>query len=467
VLAGSYRKKIMKTNSKKSFIKFEGRAIYYLSQYFQRVVWLRDANPTYFNLVCLNSCITPFFILTLVFLATLNVSACSSSSLLGIVKQPENIVNSTTNSTNSNSTFGLFDISTFDVYLENKSIHLLVGGKVSANDKQVKISYTKSEDDGYSWTNPISLNNFPTSINTPGNDVQLAAKGKHLLAIWQTKGELPGMGPMVSDYSEDGGLNWKQGTNPAIYNAGDQSHADLIADQHGRFHAVWLEDPEENGYQSLRYARTIDNGKQWNQTKTLDDSTCSCCWNTFALSPENELNILYRDMKPRDMALLTSSDSGKTWQRLSTVGEFNWKFDGCPHVGGGLAYSQINGLKRLHSLVWTGVDQKAGLYYLASENNGTSWSMPKKMGNAAIHGDIASVDGTVMAIWDEMEADGSGIFYEKSEDSGLTWLAATRLTDANTGATHPRIVATRQGFLAVWTEKPNKQSSHLAWQLIK
>ena len=72
-----------------------------------------------------------------------------------------------------------------------------------------------------------------------------------------------------------------------------------------------------------------------------------------------------------------------------------------------------------------------------------------------------------MAIWDEMEADGTSIFYATSEDGGLTWLTAKRLTAATAVATHPRIVATKQGFLALWTEKPNKQTSHLAWQIIE
>ena len=266
-------------------------------------------------------------------LTVLLLAACSSEPLLDIVNP------STTNADSSyaTATFGLTDISTFDVVVDDGIVHLLVGGKTSAKDKQATIRYVRSEDGGIHWTNPVALSNFPGTIAIRGNDIQLAAKGDHLLAVWQRKGELPGMGPMVSAYSEDGGKTWKQGNNPAINNAGDQSHLDLIADQDGHFHAVWLEDPEENGYQSLRYAQSVDGGKSWGKAAKLDDSTCSCCWNTFALAPNGELNILYRDMKPRDMALQQSSDNGKTWRRTSTVGEFNWQFDGCPHVGGGLA----------------------------------------------------------------------------------------------------------------------------------
>ena len=393
--------------------------------------------------------------------------ACSTEPSLSVVKPNIKTADSATNAAYSTSTFGLYDISTFDVYVDDGTVHIIVGGKASSNDKQTKLHYLRSEDGGNNWSKAIALNTLPATIATRGNDIQLAAKGDHLLAVWQNKGELPGMGPMVSAYSEDGGLTWKQGDNPAVNNAGDQSHLDLIADREGNFHAVWLEDPEENGYQSLRYAQSLDGGKHWAKAATLDDSTCSCCWNTFALAPENGLNILYRDMTPRDMALQQSSDNGLTWRRASTVGEFGWKFDGCPHDGGGLSYAGVDNPKQLHSLVWTGVEQKAGLYHLSSNDNGTSWSTPQKLGNSAVHGDIAAIDSKIIAVWDELEADGTSLFYAKSEDEGRHWPAATRLTQPNNAATHPRLAVTKYGVLALWTEKPNKRPSRLAWQLIE
>ncbi len=398
------------------------------------------------------------------YLASLALIGCSSEPLLSTAEPKKVTAESTTITSYSTSTFGLYDISTFDVYVDDDIIHVIAGGKVSAKDKQIKLNYTRSEDGGQNWLTPVALSNLPASINSRGNDVQLAAKGNHLLAVWQTKGELPSMGSMASAYSEDNGKTWQQGANPAINNEGDQSHIDLIADQHGVFHAVWLEDPEENGYQSLRYSRSVDWGKHWGLATTLDDSTCSCCWNTLALSPEGDLNILYRDMKPRDMALLQSYDDGKTWRHISTVGEFDWKFDGCPHVGGALAYTGSNNTRQLHGLVWTGAEEKSGLYHLISKNNGTNWSIPKKIGNTAIHGDIAAFDGNLVALWDEMEPDGASIFYAKSEDDGLTWSPATRLTTANNAATHPRLVVTKHGLLALWTEKPSKQAGKLALQ---
>lgn len=373
------------------------------------------------------------------------------------------------NAAYAKSTFGLYDISTFDVYVEGQIIHVIAGGKQFSDDQHIVIRYTRSEDGGYRWNNSVAINDgFPTIIASRGNDIQLAANGKYLVALWQTEGELPGMGPMVSAYSADNGKTWSRGLNPAANDDGSQAHIDLIVDQHGNFHVIWLEDPDENGYQGLRYSRSMNHGKQWRRPVTLDGSTCSCCWNTFALSPDNRLNILYRDMTPRDMSLIQSSDTGLTWQRTSTVGDFQWQFNGCPHVGGGLKAVEFNGAVQLHSIVWTGVQENPGLFHLYSDGGGQRWSIPKKLGNVAINGDVAvRSQHNVAAIWNEMEADGLSIFYAKSENGDSTWLAPHRLTQAENSATHPRLVATKHGFLAMWTEKPNVQPGRLAWQIFK
>ena len=404
-----------------------------------------------------------FFRFVVVFMFSLSIFGCSSGSLSTQVDSSK-IIETHPSVSYSASTFGLYDIASFDVFAENNAVHILIAGKSSALDKQNKLRYLRSDDSGNTWQEPVSLGDLPETMASRGNDVQIAVSGERLLAVWQTKGELPSMGPMVSAYSDDNGRTWQRGANPAGNDAGDQSHFDVIADQRGHFHVAWLEDPEENGYQSLRYNRTENSGKSWDKAQTLDNSTCSCCWNTLALSPDNALNILYRDMKPRDMALIQSNDSGLTWQPASTVGEFGWQFDGCPHDGGSLAYPGSRNPKQMHGLVWTGLEQKAGLYYLLSNDNGKTWSTPQRLGNTAIHGDIAVDDGEIMTAWDEMESEGSAIFYAKTRSGENPKFTPIRLTQASNAATHPRLVATKHGFLALWTEKPGKQPSRLAWQ---
>ena len=116
------------------------------------------------------------------------------------------------------------------------------------------------------------------------------------------------------------------------------------------------------------------------------------------------LAVLYRDRDPRDMAVAISEDAARSWERRGVAGEFGWKVDGCPHVGGGLAVfprSPTAG-ETIHALVWTGAPGRAGLYDVASTDGGRNWSEPRELGGrGARHGDLAMTAAGLVAVWDE------------------------------------------------------------------
>lgn len=340
----------------------------------------------------------------------------------------------------------------YDLYADSSVLHALFSAETDSPKKPF-IGYLRSSDGGIHWSQPIEIGHYNSATveSAAGNEVQIAASGNTLLAIWQITGEIPGMGPLMAMYSLDGGQTWKPGGNPTGSEI-DQSHPDLIADGEGRFHLIWLDDRDENGYQGVRYARTRDAGQHWELTQTIDDSSCSCCWNRLLMGADGQLNALYRDMKPRDMSLAQSADAGQTWQKVSSVGEFNWVFDGCPHNGGALTWAG----QTLHSLVWTGVENKAGLYHLGSTDNGKSWSAPQAMGagSMAFHSDIAALDEVhLMAIWDVRGAAGSAMMISESVDNGGQWSHPKPISTPGSSATFPRIVAVSNRYLAMWYEQ--------------
>lgn len=350
------------------------------------------------------------------------------------------------------------DLLSFDVYAEGDRLHALAA---TATDmpKQPNVVYLRTDDAGQHWSSPIEVGHDASATieSSAGNEIQIAALGDTLMAVLQVTGEIPGMGPLETLYSMDGGRNWTLGANPT--GAGsetDQSHPDLVADVDGRFHLVWLDDRDENGYQGVRYARTSDAGQSWELAQTIDKSSCSCCWNRLLIGPEQQVNVLYRDMEPRDMALAQSNDGGQSWVRLSTVGNFNWVFDGCPHNGGGLAWAGNS----LQALVWTGLEDKAGLYHLISDDNGKTWALPQAMGGEALafHSDIAAIDQHLLAIWDARGAEGSVVMISESFDYGKHWSAARQLSTAGSSAQFPRVFATSKGWLALWVEQKSRAS---------
>ncbi len=350
-------------------------------------------------------------------------------------------------------TLPIKNLISYDLYVDGATVHALFAAQTETADKPY-IGYLRSSDGGEHWTQPLQIGQHAASAlqSAAGNELQIAASGNTLLAIWQVKGEIPGMGPLQALYSMDAGQTWVPGSNPTGSDI-DQSHPELIADQQGRFHLMWLDDRDENGYQGARYAASDDAGQHWLNSQTMDDSSCSCCWNRLSADANGDVFALYRDMEPRDMALAESDDAGQSWNKISTVGAFNWQFDGCPHNGGAL--TGVGGAT-LHSLVWTGAAQQAGLYYLRSQDHGKTWSQPQTMGgNAqAFHSDIAQVgERHLLAIWDARGADGSNVLVTESLDAGNHWSPAHQISTPGSAATFPRLLATQNGFLAVWYEQ--------------
>jgi hypothetical protein len=175
--------------------------------------------------------------------------------------------------------------------------------------------------------------------------------------------------------------------------------------------------------------------------------------------------VLYRDKEPTDMAVAATQDGGRTWQRLATVGAFNWAFEGCPHVGGGLgATVDERGNRRLHATAWTAEEKKEGLYHLQSADMGTTWSAPRQITSAAAkHSDLAADGARLLIAWEALEGGRSQILAALSEDAGKSWAEPKRLAQGFS-ASHPLTVASDGRFLVFWTERP-AEGAPIEWRM--
>ncbi|MEO1895090.1 MAG: sialidase family protein [Methylococcales bacterium] len=348
-----------------------------------------------------------------------------------------------------------------DVFKENNNIHILTG----INDQDFStLQYQRSNDQGQSWTTPVNIAPQGTVFNFHrGNDSQVAAWGDNVVVAWMNRGytNRHGSGPMSVAYSHDQGKTWGLGEMAASrWKNGAHAFMALAANDKG-MHFVWLD--SRNGKQGLQYAHSTNGGETWKPETTLDAKTCYCCWNTLASDSHNNLYALYRDKEPSDMALIKVEPENGTPKRVARVGEFDWDFQGCPHVGGALAVHEQGNQVQLHAMVGTMKPEKAGLYYLSSADGGSHWSPEKRMGQGmAVHSDIAVNDsGELLASWDVAGPMGMSIITRKSLDQGQTWLNETALSAPDVDATHPKVVAVNEGFLVFWTEKQEGGSKQL------
>lgn len=357
-------------------------------------------------------------------------------------------------------------VTSLDVCADGSRVSLLIAKR--DGEKPPVLQYLRSNDGGASWSDAatVGAGQAPPIPAHRGADAQIAAAGERVVAVWTTEGteDRFGRGPMASAYSHDGGKTWTAGPNPADDGkATGHAFVDLAAGADGTFHLVWLDgrDGPAAG-KGLRYARSTDGGATWSANATIDPQTCECCWNTIAAGPNGKVYILYRDRDPRDMAIVQSSDGGKTWQPPVTVGNFGWTINGCPHVGGGLAIVPTATEPTLHAIVWTAKDAQAhGSYVLSSANGGKTWSAPHQLGGpTSWRPDIAADENRVVAVWDAYVDNGTAVFASTSSDRGKSWNAPERLNSNASAADHPRIIRTPEGFSVFWTERlPGKETT--------
>lgn len=363
-------------------------------------------------------------------------------------------------------TAGLDEVDSLDVYEQDDTLHVLTAG---AKDGEPTLTYTRSEDGGKSWQEPVTVDTGKTEPfgMHRGNDVQIAADGDgHLVAVWGTAGDgFGGTGHLAIATSDDGGQHWKPGHDPAD---DDQDvgygFADMAVDEDGNFHLVWLD--SRSGEQALYHARSSDHGRHWGKNRMIDDATCECCWNSIQ-SAAGRLFVLYRDIEPRDMAMATAdagTDEAPGWQQQGALANFEWYVDACPHTGGGLTADEDG--QHLHAVVWTGKKGQTGLHHMASDDGGEHWSEPHQLGDdQAQHGDIAMRDKEhVAATWDAMAGkEGNAIFFADSTDGGDSWQQRQLHLDQD-GATHPRILSAHGHWHVFWTQQHDGQA---VWVMVR
>jgi len=358
----------------------------------------------------------------------------------------------------------LTGVASLDVVAAGNTIDLLYAESTGV---ATELYHVRSRDAGATWTLPsrVDAGQAPVQNAMRGMDPQIAARGEHLFAVWMTKGTgLFDSGPMVTALSTNAGRSWTPGPNPADDGStAGHAFADVCADANGALHLVWLD--SRDGRQGLRYANSADAGRSWSRNVTLKSATCECCWNQLASGGDGTVFALFRDKEPRDMAVVPLLEGGKRWRPAVTVGKFDWQFQGCPHVGGGIAVEGGENGSRVHALVWSGADGRAGVHHLSSSDGARTWSGPVKLcDGTGRRGDIAAAaDGTLTACWDALGDDGSQVWMSRRARDG-NWSKPVALSSNGVSASYPRVVTTPEGPLIFWTE--SAPGGYSKWQTI-
>jgi hypothetical protein len=369
-------------------------------------------------------------------------------------------------------------VSTFDVAESGNNVHVLIGMPIREGGKDIALSHIRTDDGGASWleTVPIPTAHAPPTKLHRGDDPQIAVSGDRVLALWTARGDGPfGSGPLATALSDDGGHTWRAGPSPAAQPlppgsapprasatpASSHKHAGTTATGAGYrfpaaaagpegFHVVWIHAVGDE--RSLRHAMLPFGATEWSPATIVDPHICACCWNELKVAPDGTLMVLYRDQQPSDMVLARSRDGGRTWHSAGRAGEFDWRFDGCPHVGGGIAILS-DPTPAVLATAWTGKASGTGAYVVQRDCSG-EWSAPTPLsteGAAGRNTDVAATGQAAAVVWDQLGGDGQVIYAAMSTNGGSGWSSPRQVSRPGQNAGYPRVVPVGNRFLALWT----------------
>ncbi|MEO6329083.1 MAG: sialidase family protein [Ginsengibacter sp.] len=200
------------------------------------------------------------------------------------------------------------------------------------------IMYSYSADHGQSFSRPYLISVVPNLAASHSRGPQIAATNKELIVIaCNSSGD-------IFSYSKAGSGSWAQ--TGKVNDEDTVAKENLIAlsgDEENAF-AVWL-DVRGNKHNKIYGAKSGDGGKTWSKNMMIytspDTTVCECCKPSVAVAG-SKVYVMFRNWLQgnRDLYMIQSSDGGNSFKQAQKLGNGNWKLNGCPMDGGGLAINK-------------------------------------------------------------------------------------------------------------------------------
>ena len=222
-----------------------------------------------------------------------------------------------------------------------------------------------SNNKGETWNTPIKIVNINTSI-----EPKMEISQKNINIVWaEYKG---GYSEIYYINSYDNGKNWIQ---PILLSKDDNkiSRWQDISVYKENIHVTWIDSNiEGNSGENweIHYRRSIDNGKNWNEDKSLASTE-----EVFTLSPRidsertNVFITWYENSKVK-IFTLKSNNNGEDWQEQCVIKDFEHSING------------VWGLKIVEEYVFLfwcgqpGINRE--VYWIESSNLGKNWGEIKQ-----------------------------------------------------------------------------------------
>ena len=208
-----------------------------------------------------------------------------------------------------------------------------------------QIFYASSSDEGATFSQPVVIGQVKDMHLGMTRGPQLASSRNYsVVTAIDKKGNIRAfkLTHKTGTWEKTGNVNDLEGSAP-------EGLMSIAADDNNNFYAVWL-DLRENRKNNICVS-TFNGKGSWSRNqfayKSAESHVCECCKPTIDVNG-NQVSIMFRNWLrgARDLYVVTSGNTGKTFSEAQKLGLGTWPLKGCPMDGGGLSIDSEN---RIHT----------------------------------------------------------------------------------------------------------------------
>lgn len=331
-----------------------------------------------------------------------------------------------------------------------------------------------SDDLGQRYSTPVAVNQIPETVSAQGeNRPKIVIDGRGGAHVsWTVALPQKYSGNIRYSYSAAGGSHFSE---PLTVNdnhelIGHRFEALAVSDD-GHVYMAWLDKRdrqarEKEGGQyngsALYYSHKAPGRDSFSRNIKIVDNSCECCRVAIELDGNDLPVVMWRHVygdNIRDHSLVRFTGT-EQFSKPVRVSHDNWEIDACPHHGPALA---IDTLGRYHSVWFNDGDQRNGLFYAYSSDQGASFSSPISVGaydRQAAHPDVLSIDDKVYLSWKEFDGESTQILLMRSDNNGRDWTIPQVVAVTNNRSDYPFLIQQGKQVFISW------QTTAKGYQLI-
>jgi hypothetical protein len=311
------------------------------------------------------------------------------------------------------------------------------GGKVyAALGGHAGILVVSSTNGGKRFGEPVSASGDAPVHVLPVERPALASFGEETVAVaWLEQAKDFSGASVWLAISTNGGKTFGSAMEVTAEQGREVVMIQILLDESGNPMLAWLNDG------TLRFTRSNDSGKTFNEVQVIGPGACECCQPGLAMK-DGKVHIAYRGLEKqidgndiRDILLSTSSDGGQTFNPFTRVNDEHWILNACPIAGPSMAIFEddvyvawMDGRQAEPNQPYNG-----SVWFSISQDGGKTFSSNMQINpNPGVHQTVPSLavdaNGHIHLAWENHSADGQTIQYSISEDGGATFSEPRELT---------------------------------------